>query len=268
MSAGHRVTKHLAPRWVVAVLVAACVLGMVASFLNGASAGSAPFVVEGSQVSDERFSFSTLQPRGVRVQIDSIRAQRADDCMAARGFTEPPVDAPVEAEEVRYAAAFGDAIIGDDATSDDAPAPTPVRMPDGSTFAVTATWRPDTCAYQAAEALGGDPFLREALRQQVMVYEAQAGEEIEQELSDEVAEWSRCVGNEQLTAADLLREVDDRRLRTDLTATADGTCLTDDIEETAVQKRADAELPIANEHRLVVEAWIQVLEREATAAGL
>jgi hypothetical protein len=144
---------------------------MVASFLNGASAGSAPFVVEGSQVSDERFSFSTLQPRGVRVQIDSIRAQRADDCMAARGFTEPPVDAPVEAEEVRYAAAFGDAIIGDDATSDDAPAPTPVRMPD-------------------------------------------------------------------------------------------------DIEETAVQKRADAQLPIANEHRLVVEAWIQVLEREATAAGL
>lgn len=143
----------------------------------------------------------------------------------------------------------------------------PVKLPDGSTYEITVTWTPDTCAYQAYESLGGDPFLREALRQQIMIYQAQASRTIEEQLTDQVAEWSTCVGNEELTSEDLLRVVVGGRLRTDVDPTRARTCLSDDMAQAAVETRADAELALATEDRQIVEAWINVLEQEAAAAG-
>lgn len=160
-------------------LVAVAAIAVGTFLAGGASAGSPPFVVGGTQISHDHFSFSTLQSHTIRAHVESTRAKRVDACMSARGLAKPPVDNPVKPEEVQYAAAFAAASIGDDITSNDMPNPTTVKLPDGSTYEIAVTWTPATCTYQAYESLGGDPFMREALRQSIMIFEAQAHRVIE-----------------------------------------------------------------------------------------
>lgn len=187
--------------------------------------------------------------------------------MAARGLAKPPVDDPVKPEEAHYASAFSAASTGDDITSNDVPDPTPVKLPDGSTYEIAVTWTPATCTYQAYESLGGDPFLREALRQNIMIFEAQANTVIESQVAQTAAQWAKCVGTEELIPADLFRAIDGGRLRTDVDPAVARTCLSDDMVKKALQTRADAELAIAHDHPEIVQAWIHVLEAETKAAG-
>lgn len=246
----------------IASVVAAALAG------GGASASPPPFVVSGTQIANVEFSFAMLQATKVQRAIETKRAQLSDACMAGKGFVTPPVDDPVTKADKKYAAAYADAIIGDDIASSEPLEPTSVKLPDGSSFEVLASWRPGTCAYQSYEALGGDPFLREALRQQIMIYQAQAGAVVESKLKDQVADWANCVGNDQLIAADLLRAIDGDSLRTEIDPGQADDCLSGGLVNEAATARADAELAIANEHRSNVEAWIGVLGQEAAAVGL
>jgi hypothetical protein len=252
---------------VAATIAAAGAAGLVTLSGGGASASPPPFVLNGAKIANSEFSFAALQSPDVQKAIDSRRAELSDTCMASRRFAAPPVENAVTNEDKKYTAAYADAVIGDDVTSNKAPEPTAVRLPDGSNYELLVSWRPDTCAYQSYDALSGDPFLREALRQQIMIYQAQAGADIEKKLADAAAGWSTCVGNDELATADLLREIDGGRLRNDVDPGKASDCLSEDLVNEAVTVRAEAELAIANEHRSNVDAWIDVLEREAAAFG-
>ncbi len=247
------------------VLAVGVIVASASLLRDGVSNDRAPFSATTIKGPNAEFSFGSLQSDATQRKVATARHNLVATCMAARGFTETPSDEPATPAEEKYAVEYALADIGDDITTDKLPPPRAVTLPDGTQFEVTATWTPKTCTYQAYDALGGDPFLREALRQQIMIYQAEAAPVIETELSSQVDAWADCVGNPDVTSADLLRAIDGATARSDLSQEAAEACISDEMRAQALEARSVAEFAVANQHHEIVSAWADLLEREALA---
>lgn len=215
------------------------------------------------------FSLTQLHDRNDTVRLDRLRRATFEECMEQKGFTAAPTlpDEGATATQRTYAGAYSEAANGDDGSLTEAPAHS-VKLPDGTTSTVYLTWTPSSCMYQSFASLGSDPFEREALRQKIqeMRVRAEIDAGNDPELNGVLGEWQSCVGSEG-DPTELLAALDGTNGSpySDV-QTARQACITPAIRERATAVRAEHHYAAADKSRVLVDAWIELVDAEIEAS--
>ena len=223
------------------------------------SASAPPVLVRGVPADPETFSLTALQDAEDRAFVEVTRDRLHDACMAEKGFPEIPDDESVEI------GAYNEASFGEDPEASGPPEPRRVTIAPGVTAEISASWTSDSCLWQAGEALGVDPLVREALRQRMMALVTEGDNAAEPELADLAATWGECLGRDVVPAQDLLNVLDNVERRNPY-GDAAGGCLTEDIAHEAKLIRAQQHLSVAADNEDIVAAWVELVDAETAAA--
>lgn len=208
------------------------------------------YQLRGERATAASFSFTRLQSSADRTVVDAARRGAFEACMAERGFEGEPHNA-------EGAVAYTEAAIGDDGTSDVPPAEQAIALPGGGEMSVSVTWKPDSCTYVADQSLGADPIRREAMRLRMMILQEEYLQAAAAQLEKDPDPWSACA----VDAYDLVVAVDSSRERA-----ASDSCLTPVVERLVATTVGREAIRVAAENAELVDAWVELVDREAKAA--
>lgn len=250
------------------VLLAGCFITLLGLLTFHTASADGPQTIElgGVEIDARQFSLRGMISSQDAMALESYRVGQAQRCMADGGVSKFDVDSggvPPRDEDRDDQVGVGLLGAAGGGTTHE------VKMPDGSTYAVTATWTPDSCRWRSFELLGSDPLLREALRQYMMALAIRADRFAEERdgvraLTESVA---RCLGTPPSDASVIFRALDDR-LGPGMPPSARERCLGSAAAAELATIRGSAHVQVAKEHLLLVDAWRTLLARELHAAGL
>lgn len=257
--------RNMAPRMnrrLPATVVGLAALAWIGGQGLGADADQR-FLLRGQKVDATTFSLSELRSSADSELVAAVHGQLLSRCMEQRGFEYPAVSEP-EADDFRYA----EAMTGDDGTAAKPPQHS-VSLASGKVHSVYATWTPDSCIYQADSALFDQPFLREALRQQVLLLRAEADRQLAesdgfksfQDVVEECAK--RPVDAGELLAA-LEPDLTPSNLR--MPARLSDRCMGTHERGTLKSLRSEHDYRVAAADAVNVGAWVDILDAEIAAA--
>ena len=245
-------------RWSLAA-VGGAVAAVLVVVQASSSSGGPTIVVRGQVADPETFSLTTLQSQADRDLVQSAQQSQFQVCMRARGFEEAP-----EPESDAYNA-YARAAYGDDG---DARPPQPQTVPiaPGVEREIRIDWTPDTCAFQSYETLGVDPIQAQALWLAIQELQVKADIASADELGSALTDWGECLGVSDPDAFTLFRTLDGRDLSHSPYGQESTGCLSAGIAQSARGVRAREHIQMAASNEAIVQAWIELLDTEASKA--
>ena len=254
----------------VLVAVPAGVLAVAAFASSSRTAAERPAPrpeVRGATMNADEFSLSSLHDRATLDAIEEARVDVFDTCMAERGFEHSPTADPDVGRDA-HTLAFEAAAYGPDAWE---LGPPTVKLPDGTTTSDGVVWQPGSCAFEQDAQFGTDPHLREALRYRIMILEIEADQATvgDPDFGTLFRAWTECSGNSDVTALlEALDPVDDGagEIRPGrLAGSPERTCVTAKMRLSLTEIRGRHHAWAAEDNQAVVEAWVNMIDRQAEA---
>lgn len=223
--------------------------------------------VRGREVEERSFLLTELYTTEERELVNAARQQVFGACMQNRGFDR----APRSDEEGEYVVRYSEAAIGDDGSLSKPPS-VKVTLPNGATSRVYTTWTADTCMYRSYEALGSEPFMREALRREFEGMRNQADRAASEDpvIQNLSRQWSECASSSELNIFWSLIEpvgVPHGSNQGRAPNTLEQNCMTPRIQEEVLASRSQYHAEAVAENPENFAAWVAMYDGEVVEAS-
>lgn len=237
------------------------------------SAAAPHVTIRGQDVAADSFNLKQLHDPAARRRADDYRRDRFVECMESKGFHVADDAVSGNGDGSKFSLAYSIAAIGDEGGSTP-PGPRAVELPDGTSYPIYTTWTPDSCIYQSFVAAGApDPFEREALRQVMMIYIADAERAIvgDKEFAPLARSFNECLNGRQEADGYLLMQILDDDLRmgdVHFPSQGDAIACAEAVDVAKYRSiRGRHHMAVAARGQANVDAWVALVDHELATVG-